>query len=82
VMCALPDGAVDIRAVMRLLADRGYGGPVIVEQDPGRDVPDTPDALGTPKAPGTREALGKLDAPDTPEALARRNLDFLMQSLT
>jgi len=45
VMCALPDGAVDIPAVMRLLADKGYDGPVIVEQDPARDAAETPEAL-------------------------------------
>ncbi len=33
VMCPLPDGAVDIRAVMRLLSERGFAGPVVVEQD-------------------------------------------------
>jgi inosose dehydratase len=33
VMCPLPDGAVDIRAVMRFLEARGYDGPVVVEQD-------------------------------------------------
>lgn len=45
VMCALPDGAVDIAAVLRLLSARGYDGPVIVEQDPARDAAETPEAL-------------------------------------
>ncbi|MCT7378404.1 sugar phosphate isomerase/epimerase family protein [Chelativorans salis] len=33
VMCPLPDGAVDIAAVMRMLQGRGFRGPVVVEQD-------------------------------------------------
>jgi len=45
VMCALPDGDVDIPAVMRFLAARRYRGPVIVEQNPGRDAVETPEAL-------------------------------------
>jgi inosose dehydratase len=47
VMCALPDGAVDIAAVLRLLSARGYDGPVIVEQDPARDAAETPEALAS-----------------------------------
>ncbi|MFD2649412.1 sugar phosphate isomerase/epimerase family protein [Devosia albogilva] len=42
VMCPLPDGAVDIKAVMRLLADRGFDGPVVVEQDVAADARETP----------------------------------------
>jgi len=45
VMCPLAEGAVDIPAVMRLLAAKGYDGPVIVEQDPARDAAQTPEAL-------------------------------------
>jgi inosose dehydratase len=45
VMCALPDGAVDIAAVLRLMAARGFEGPVVVEQDPARDASETPEAL-------------------------------------
>ena len=45
VMCALPDGAVDIAAVLRLIAARGFEGPVVVEQDPARDASETPEAL-------------------------------------
>ncbi len=45
VMCALPDGAVDIAAVVRKLAALGYAGPLIVEQDPARDASETPEAL-------------------------------------
>ncbi len=42
VMTALPDGVVDIRAVMRFLADQGYDGPVVVEQDLSDDAAETP----------------------------------------
>lgn len=45
VMCALPDGAVDIQAVLRLITAKGFTGPVIVEQDPARDALETPEAL-------------------------------------
>ena len=43
VMCALPDGAVDIRAVMAKLVAKGFTGPLIVEQDPSPNA--DPDAL-------------------------------------
>ena len=42
VMCPLPDGAVDIREVMRLLAERGFSGPIVVEQDVAADAAETP----------------------------------------
>lgn len=42
VMCPLPDGVVDIRAVMQLLVDRGFAGPIVVEQDVARDAAETP----------------------------------------
>lgn len=42
VMCPLPDGVVDIRAVMQLLADRGFAGPIVVEQDAATDAAETP----------------------------------------
>ena len=42
VMCPLPDGVVDIRAVMQLLADRGFVGPIVVEQDAATDAAETP----------------------------------------
>lgn len=45
VMCALQDGVVDIGKVLRLLADRGYDGTIIVEQDPSLDPAETPEAL-------------------------------------
>jgi len=42
VMCPLPDGVVDIQAVMRFLAAQGYDGPVVVEQDVAADATETP----------------------------------------
>ncbi|MBE0580229.1 sugar phosphate isomerase/epimerase family protein [Devosia sp.] len=42
VMCPLPDGVVDIRAVMQLLVDRGFAGPIVVEQDVAKDSAETP----------------------------------------
>jgi inosose dehydratase len=42
VMAPLPDGAVDIRAVMRFLEQKGYDGPVVVEQDIARNATETP----------------------------------------
>ena len=47
VMCPLPDGAVDIRAVMNLLAARNFAGPVVVEQDIATDASETPLQLAT-----------------------------------
>ena len=41
-MCPLPDGVVDIRAVMRRLEDKGFAGPVVVEQDPSDNPADLP----------------------------------------
>jgi inosose dehydratase len=41
-MCPLPDGVVDIKAVMRLLESRAYVGPVVVEQDPSDNPADVP----------------------------------------
>ena len=45
VMCPLPDGAVDIPAVMRWLAREGFDGPVVVEQDVAENATETPAAL-------------------------------------
>ncbi len=42
VMAPLPDGVVDIRAVMRFLEHRGYDGPVVVEQDFADNLAETP----------------------------------------
>lgn len=42
VMCPLPDGAVDIQSVMRLLAERGFTGPIVVEQDMAENAAETP----------------------------------------
>ena len=47
VMCPLPDGVVDIQAVMRLLADRGFAGPIVVEQDVAANATETPLQLAT-----------------------------------
>ena len=41
-MCPLPDGVVDIRSIVSLLEDRGFAGPVVVEQDPAEDAAETP----------------------------------------
>lgn len=45
VMCPLPDGAVDIQAVMRLLTDRSFNGPIVVEQDIAANATETPRQL-------------------------------------
>ena len=42
VMCPLPDGAVDIQAVMRLLDERHFAGPIVVEQDVSENAAETP----------------------------------------
>jgi inosose dehydratase len=42
IMCPLPEGVVDIRAVMRLLDERGFDGPVVVEQDVAENAVETP----------------------------------------
>lgn len=47
VMCPLPDGVVDIQAVMRLLEARGFVGPIVVEQDVAADARETPLELAT-----------------------------------
>ncbi|MHB1103650.1 MAG: sugar phosphate isomerase/epimerase family protein [Devosia sp.] len=41
-MCPLPDGVVDIKAVLRLLESKAYVGPVVVEQDPSDNPADSP----------------------------------------
>jgi len=45
VMCPLPDGLVDIGAVVRLMRDRAYDGPCVVEQDPSDAATEAPEAL-------------------------------------
>jgi inosose dehydratase len=42
VMCPLPDGVVDIRAVVALLEAENFTGPVVVEQDPADNAAETP----------------------------------------
>jgi len=42
IMCPLPDGVVDIAAVMDLLAERKFEGPVVVEQDVAANATETP----------------------------------------
>ncbi len=44
-MCPLPDGMVDIRAVVDWLRAERFAGPVVVEQDPAQDAAETPLAL-------------------------------------
>ena len=47
VMAPLPDGAVDIKAVMRFLEAKGFTGPVVVEQDIAENATETPLQLAT-----------------------------------
>jgi inosose dehydratase len=42
VMAPLPDGAVDIRAIMAFLEAQGFDGPVVVEQDIAENAQETP----------------------------------------
>jgi inosose dehydratase len=42
VMAPLPDGAVDIREVMRFLEAKGFDGPIVVEQDIAENATETP----------------------------------------
>ena len=42
VMAPLPDGAVDIQAIMRFLEEKRYDGPVVVEQDVAENAAETP----------------------------------------
>lgn len=42
VMAPLPDGVVDIRAIMRFLEQQHYDGPVVVEQDVAENAAETP----------------------------------------
>jgi inosose dehydratase len=42
VMAPLPDGTVDIQAVMRFLAEHGFEGPIVVEQDVAENAAATP----------------------------------------
>lgn len=41
-MCPLPDGVVDIKAVINLLESNSYDGPVVIEQDPSDNPADIP----------------------------------------
>lgn len=45
VMCPLPDGVVDTPAVMRMLRERNFTGPVVVEQDYFESAGENPAAL-------------------------------------
>jgi inosose dehydratase len=47
VMAPLPDGAVDIKAVMRFLEEKHFDGPIVVEQDVAEDATETPLQLAT-----------------------------------
>ncbi len=42
VMCPLPDGVVDIQAVMKFLTDHAFAGPIVVEQDIAANAAETP----------------------------------------
>jgi inosose dehydratase len=42
VMAPLPDGAVDIQAIMAFLEAQGFDGPVVVEQDVAENATETP----------------------------------------
>lgn len=42
VMAPLPDGVVDIQAIMRFLEEKGFDGPVVVEQDVAENAVETP----------------------------------------
>lgn len=42
VMAPLPDGAVDIQAIMAFLEAKGFDGPVVVEQDVAENATETP----------------------------------------
>lgn len=42
VMAPLPDGAVDIQAIMAFLEAQGFDGPVVVEQDVAENAAETP----------------------------------------
>jgi len=45
VMCPLPDGVVDIPAVIRFMRETAFDGPVVVEQDLAENGTETPLAL-------------------------------------
>jgi inosose dehydratase len=45
IMAPLPDGAVDIRAVMQFLDAQGFTGPIVVEQDVAENAAEAPLAL-------------------------------------
>jgi len=45
VMCPLPDGVIDIAAVVRFLRERSFAGPVVVEQDFSASASESPLAL-------------------------------------
>jgi inosose dehydratase len=47
VMAPLPDGAVDIRAILAFLEEKGFAGPVVVEQDVAENAAETPLQLAT-----------------------------------
>jgi inosose dehydratase len=41
-MAPLPDGAVDIQAIMAFLEEKQFDGPVVVEQDVAENARETP----------------------------------------
>lgn len=60
-MAALPDGSADIPAVVALLVERGFAGPVVVEQDPSDTAPESPDALALRNRLYLEEAIAAVE---------------------
>lgn len=59
VMCPIPDGVVDIGAVIAMLDARAFSGPVVVEQDPSDDPAHDPAALAKRNAEFLDDLVGR-----------------------
>lgn len=57
--CPLPDGVVDIGAVLALLREKDFTGPIVVEQDPSEHAVETPAALARRNADYLKSVLGQ-----------------------
>lgn len=57
--CPLPDGIVDIGAVLALLREKSFSGPIVVEQDPSENAVETPAALARRNADYLKSVLGQ-----------------------